>query len=63
MALLGTAVNQDGRSSSLTAPHGPSQQVRPPVADSLLLYAPLHLRMLTRQITPCGERNADTTCR
>ena len=24
--LLGTAVNQDGRSSSLTAPHGPSQQ-------------------------------------
>ena len=25
-ALLGTAVNQDGRSSSLTAPHGPSQQ-------------------------------------
>ena len=27
VALLGTAVNQDGRSSSLTAPHGPSQQV------------------------------------
>ena len=25
--LLGTCVNQDGRSSSLTAPHGPSQQV------------------------------------
>ncbi len=24
--LDGTAVNQDGRSSSLTAPHGPSQQ-------------------------------------
>ena len=24
--LGGTAVNQDGRSSSLTAPHGPSQQ-------------------------------------
>jgi acyl transferase domain-containing protein len=26
LLLAGTAVNQDGRSSSLTAPHGPSQQ-------------------------------------
>lgn len=26
LLLSGTAVNQDGRSSSLTAPHGPSQQ-------------------------------------
>lgn len=26
LVLAGTAVNQDGRSSSLTAPHGPSQQ-------------------------------------
>ena len=26
VVLGGTAVNQDGRSSSLTAPHGPSQQ-------------------------------------
>lgn len=26
LLLCGTAVNQDGRSSSLTAPHGPSQQ-------------------------------------
>lgn len=25
-AIVGTTVNQDGRSSSLTAPHGPSQQ-------------------------------------
>lgn len=26
VAVRGCAVNQDGRSSSLTAPHGPSQQ-------------------------------------
>ena len=26
VVLLGTAVNQDGRSSSLTAPNGPAQQ-------------------------------------
>ena len=26
MLVLGTGINQDGRSSSLTAPHGPSQQ-------------------------------------
>ena len=26
IAVLGSAINQDGRSSSLTAPHGPSQQ-------------------------------------
>ena len=26
IAVLGAAINQDGRSSSLTAPHGPSQQ-------------------------------------
>ena len=44
MALLGTAVNQDGRSSSLTAPHGPSQQVGPLVADTLMMCAPSHQR-------------------
>jgi hypothetical protein len=26
VCLAGSAINQDGRSSSLTAPHGPSQQ-------------------------------------
>jgi hypothetical protein len=26
IVVLGSAINQDGRSSSLTAPHGPSQQ-------------------------------------
>ena len=36
--LLGTAVNQDGRSSSLTAPHGPSQQ-QVCKTDTLCLHA------------------------
>ncbi len=39
LMLAGTAVNQDGRSSSLTAPHGPSQQavIFAATADSVIL--------------------------
>ena len=39
MVLKGTAVGQDGRSSSLTAPNGPAQQA---VISAALLEATLH---------------------
>ena len=56
--LRGSAINQDGRSSSLTAPNGPAQQavVRASMADALtqpadvvhLQSAPLPLSLAMR---------------
>ena len=39
LILLGSAINQDGRSSSLTAPHGPAQQL---VMSQALKKANIH---------------------
>ena len=41
--LAGTAVNQDGRSSSLTAPHGPSQQMVVLAAMATAIVTPSQL--------------------
>ena len=43
LLLCGTAVNQDGRSSSLTAPHGPSQQAVVVAAAAAAGMAPWQL--------------------
>jgi acyl transferase domain-containing protein len=54
--ILGSAINQDGRSSSLTAPNGPAQQevLRAALTDAELAPTAAHLLSLHGTGTPLG---------
>lgn len=60
LLLCGTAVNQDGRSSSLTAPHGPSQQAVVAAAASAAGMAPGQLHAVEMHGT--GETHGECGC-
>lgn len=62
LLLAATAVNQDGRSSSLTAPHGPSQQAVVLAAASAASVAPTQLQAIEMHGTGAGERRACLPC-
>jgi acyl transferase domain-containing protein len=55
--ILGSAINQDGRSSSLTAPNGPAQQevLRAALTDAGLAPTAAHLLSLHGTGTPLGK--------
>lgn len=60
LLLCGTAVNQDGRSSSLTAPHGPSQQAVVVAAATVAGMAPGQLHAVEMHGT--GETHGECGC-
>ena len=60
LLLCGTSVNQDGRSSSLTAPHGPSQQAVVLAAAAAAALAPAQLHAVEMHGT--GEPPLAAAC-